>query len=161
MKDVTETLLWLGRDETTARNTTPVRVDQVIAELVDGLRYLTQGRPVELDLDLEVATLELPEAPTRIVLGNLLRNALQHTASGHIEVRQRGGEISIINTQNDSVESNEIGFGLGLKLTERFTQKLGWHYINQPLSNGRHVEIHLRKPEMQEMHEEEKTLTGR
>lgn len=147
MKDVTETLLWLGRDDTAPRALTSLRLDQVINDLMDGLRYLIVGRQVDLDLDLEPVTLELPEAPTRIVLGNLIRNALQHTHSGLVQIRQRGGEVSIINTQQETTENSDTGFGLGLKLTERFTEKLGWRYSNQSLVTGRHVEISLMTPE--------------
>jgi len=34
-----------------------------------------------------------------------------------------------------------------VKLTERFTEKLGWRYSNQALVTGRHVEISLMTPE--------------
>lgn len=161
MKDVTETLLWLGRDDTAPRALTPLRLDQVINELLDGLRYLVQGRPVELVLNLEPATLDLPEAPTRIVLGNLIRNALQHTAEGMVEITQRGNRVRIINAPGEAADSRDTGFGLGLKLTERFTEKLGWYYQNQPLGNGRYVEIHLETPEGKTLGESEKALTSR
>jgi hypothetical protein len=116
----------------------------VITELVDGLRYLLQGHPVELELDLQLAELYLPEAPTRIVLGNLIRNAFQHTRSGSVSIVQRGGHVDIVNSLRDGNEAaSETGFGLGLKLTERFTEKLGWRYSNQPVAAGRKVEVVL------------------
>jgi len=144
MKDVTETLLWLGRDDTSSHPCKTLRVDEVITELVDGLRYLLQGHPVELELDLQLAELYLPEAPTRIVLGNLIRNAFQHTRSGSVSIVQRGGHVDIVNSLRDGNEAaSETGFGLGLKLTERFTEKLGWRYSNQPVAAGRKVEVVL------------------
>jgi signal transduction histidine kinase len=144
MKDVTETLLWLGRDDTSSHPCKTLRIDEVITELVDGLRYLLQGHPVELELDLQLAELYLPEAPTRIVLGNLIRNAFQHTRSGSVSIVQRGGHVDIVNSLRDGNEAaSETGFGLGLKLTERFTEKLGWRYSNQPVAAGRKVEVVL------------------
>jgi signal transduction histidine kinase len=144
MKDVTETLLWLGRDDTSSHPCKTLRIDEVITELVDGLRYLLQGHPVELELDLQLAELYLPEAPTRIVLGNLIRNAFQHTRSGSVSIVQRGGHVDIVNSLRDGNEAaSEAGFGLGLKLTERFTEKLGWRYSNQPVAAGRKVEVVL------------------
>ncbi|WP_415058366.1 sensor histidine kinase [Halopseudomonas sp.] len=144
MKDVTETLLWLGRDDTSSHPCKTLRIDGVITELVDGLRYLLQGHPVELELDLQLAELYLPEAPTRIVLGNLIRNAFQHTRSGSVSIVQRGGHVDIVNSLRDGNEAaSETGFGLGLKLTERFTEKLGWRYSNQPVAAGRKVEVVL------------------
>lgn len=144
MKDVTETLLWLGRDDTSSHPCKTLRVDELITDLVEGLRYLLQGQPVELELDLEPAELYLPEAPTRIVLGNLIRNAFQHTRCGTVSIVQRGGQVIIVNNLRDGSEAaGETGFGLGLKLTERFTEKLGWHYSNESLAAGRKVEIVL------------------
>jgi len=141
---VTETLLWLGRDDSSTHPSVMLRVDDVIRELVDGLRYLLQGHPVELELNLEPAELYLPEAPTRIVLGNLIRNAFQHTRSGTVTISQRGGQVEIVNSLDEDQEApSETGFGLGLKLTERFTEKLGWGYTNEPGDAGRKVEIVL------------------
>lgn len=144
MKDVTETLLWLGRDDASSHPSKNLRVDDLIRELVEGLRYLLQGHPVELELDLQPAELHLPDAPARIVLGNLIRNAFQHTRSGTVSIVQRGGEVKIVNSLSEGEEAaSETGFGLGLKLTERFTEKLGWRYINEPVDSGRKVEIFL------------------
>ncbi|WP_022963749.1 sensor histidine kinase [Halopseudomonas pelagia] len=144
MKDVTETLLWLGRDDTATHPCTLLRVDQLITELVDGLCYLLHGHPVQLQVDLEPAELLLPELPTRIVLGNLIRNAFQHTQSGTVIIYQCGGCVRIVNSQQElSEQSSHTGFGLGLKLTERFTHRLGWRYTNEPVAAGRKVEIML------------------
>lgn len=143
MKDVTETLLWLGRDDTSSHPSKVVQVDKLITELVENLRYLLNNQPVELQLDLEPAELLLPESPTSIVLGNLIRNAFQHTRSGSVSIHQRGGHVQIINSSQDEGDDSDRGFGLGLKLTERFTEKLGWHYNNESTPNGRKVEINL------------------
>jgi signal transduction histidine kinase len=144
MKDVTETLLWLGRDDSSTHPSVMLRLDDIIGELVDGLRYLLQGHPVDLQLNLEPVELYLPEAPTRIVLGNLIRNAFQHTRSGTVTITQRAGHVEIVNSLSEGEEaSSETGFGLGLKLTERFTEKLGWGYANEPGTAGRKVEIVL------------------
>lgn len=145
MKDVTETLLWLGRDDASSHPCKALRVDELISELVDGLRYRLQGQSVKLKLDLEPAELYLPEAPTRIVLGNLIRNAFQHTHQGVVSIVQRNGKVIIVNSlQEGSEGAGETGFGLGLKLTERFTEKLGWHYSNAPAAAGRTVIIELK-----------------
>lgn len=144
MKDVTETLLWLGRDDASSHPCTHLRVDLLIAELVEGLRYLLQGKQVELSVQVEPAELYLPDTPTRIVLGNLIRNAFQHTHSGAVAIRQQGDCVRIVNTQRDQDDGpSDTGFGLGLKLTERFTERLGWQYRNQTLEASRSVEIRL------------------
>lgn len=143
MKNVTETLLWLGRDDRATHPSSDIRLDQLIAELVDGLRYLL-STGVQLSLDLSASQQYLPESPTRIVLGNLIRNAFQHTREGTVEIFQRGGFVRIVNTPRDAGETSaDTGFGLGLKLTERFTERLGWDYVNEPAGAGRRVEVTL------------------
>ena len=143
MKNVTETLLWLGRDDRATHPSSDLRLDQLIADLVDGLRYLLADE-VQLTLDLSPAEQYLPESPTRIVLGNLIRNAFQHTREGTVEIFQRDSFVRIVNASRDEVEpAGDTGFGLGLKLTERFTERLGWRYVNEPLGSGRCVEVTL------------------
>ena len=143
MKNVTETLLWLGRDDRATHPSSEIRLDHLISDLVDGLRYLLSA-DVQLRLDLSPAEQYLPESPTRIVLGNLIRNAFQHTRQGTVDIFQRGGFVRIVNTPREAGESAaDTGFGLGLKLTERFTERLGWRYVNEPAGSGRRVEVTL------------------
>lgn len=64
-------------------------------------------------------------------MGNLIRNAFQHTQQGKIAKIQTGNMVTIINEYDhvdDSLYSNELGFGLGLQLTSQLTEKLGWVY---------------------------------
>ena len=148
MKNVTETLLWLGRDDRATHPSSNMRLDQLITDLVEGLRYLLSDS-VALSIDLAPAEQHLPESPTRIVLGNLIRNAFQHTREGTVEIFQRGGFVRIINTPREAGESAaDTGFGLGLKLTERFTERLGWRYLNEPAGSGRRVEVTLIEAQM-------------
>ncbi len=78
----------------------------------------------------------------RIVLGNLIRNAFQHTWKGQVIISQQGSQISIINRQFNAdidVAPTELGFGLGLQLTAQLTEKLGWPYQNIANENGHKV----------------------
>jgi hypothetical protein len=65
--------------------------------------------------------------PARIVICNLIRNAFQHTWRGKVCITQSGNNVEI---SNDMLEDNgaepDLGFGLGLQLTEQLCAKLGW-----------------------------------
>lgn len=55
--------------------------------------------------------------------------AQQHTWEGTITIRQQSSRADIINPQTDGdVEQQDLGFGLGLQLTDQLTRKLGWQY---------------------------------
>jgi len=145
MKHLTETLLWLNRSDTETLPLTPLRLDSLVLELVEELRYLIQGKPVELAVHVDQVTLTLAATPVRIVLGNLIRNALQHTWQGSIQIRQSQNRIEIINQQTEDATdaATDLGFGLGLQLTEQLTQRLGWPCQQRINPNGRQVTLLL------------------
>lgn len=128
MSDLTDTLLWLGRDEDTVTSDDPVQIDEVIQELVSELNYLLRGKTVEVELALTPYQAQLPYMPCRITLGNLVRNAFQHTLWGNIKITLEQGVVTIINTNSSKFNEKELGFGLGLKLVEKLVNRYGWRY---------------------------------
>ncbi len=147
MKHLSETLLWLSRDNNENLSQQTFKLDQQIEQLVSEMQYLLSNKPVELRLDLSPCDISQSQVATQIVLGNLIRNAFQHTWEGEVLIRQRGHHISIENhcQHFDSAnESNsEQGFGLGLQLTEQLCQKLHWHYLNTIQQDGHIVTLTL------------------
>lgn len=127
MKQVTETLLWLNKEDLTELSKQAVRLDHVVNEVIEQLAYLLQGKKVDLHMSLDSVTLPLPEAATCIVIGNLIRNAFQHTQEGDVDVLLVGETLTITNREVRPEDTQtDLGFGLGLKLTEQLTKKLGW-----------------------------------
>jgi signal transduction histidine kinase len=135
MKHVTETLLWLSRDSAERLPTSDVALDELVQRLAGEVEYLLEDKPVEVELDTEPCRLQVPDMVARIVLGNLIRNAFQHTWEGRVKIRQRGPSVEIINPQSDEDSDGNLGFGLGLKLTGQLCAKLNWSYVNAA-SNG-------------------------
>lgn len=137
MKYLTETLLWLNRDEDEELPKQTVQLDKLIQNLVEDMRYLLSDKAVEIDMYTEPCSIVLPEVAARIVLGNLIRNAFQHTWQGEVRIRQQGNKVEINNTESDAISDNEdLGFGLGLQLTTQLTARLNWNYVNSAGPKG-------------------------
>ncbi|HEY5716037.1 MAG TPA: HAMP domain-containing sensor histidine kinase [Psychromonas sp.] len=140
MTDLTETLLWLNRREMQALQ--PVALDKLTKQLVNELNYLANGKSVEISVKFDRSCLLLAETPCRIVLNNIIRNALQHTLEGEVSIVQAGATVTVINRAADAEENkNALGFGLGLQLTQRLVQQYGWHCESNAIANGREVRI--------------------
>jgi signal transduction histidine kinase len=146
MKHLTETLLWLGREDHEDLPQTDVQLDQLLESLAEELKYLLQGKDVELEVATEAHTSTLPEAAARIVFGNLIRNAFQHTWAGKVEIRQTADLVTVVNTL-ESPDGDEcvadLGFGLGLALTEKLCEQLGWKFDQQQTVTHWYSEIKL------------------
>ena len=129
MKDLTETLLWLGRSQDEPLECTAVELASEIQQWQQELNYLLQNKDIRLNITTEAGSYCLPHTALRIVVTNLLRNAIQHTWQGSIEVQQSGLSIRITNQGElaDQTQPN-TGYGLGLELVEQLCERLGWCY---------------------------------
>lgn len=145
MKQLTEVLLWLSRVDESPPAARHLRLDELLRQITGELAYLLTDKPVTVALATEPYTVHVPEGPARIVLGNLVRNAFQHTWDGQVHIRQRGDRVLIVNPRPvDGAGGNdgdELGFGLGLQLTARLTSRLGWAYRNRARRHHRVVRL--------------------
>lgn len=140
MKHLTETLLWLSREEPANLPTRHIALDHLIRELVSEHRYLLQDKEVALTVNTSPATVALLDVAARVVIGNLIRNAFQHTWAGEVSIRQSGHTVYIDNHQANGDHANDdLGFGLGLQLTAQLTERLGWAYRNDAAPGGHRV----------------------
>lgn len=142
MQHLTETLLWLGRNEGEVLAGKQLQLDSVLLQLVEEMMYLLSKKEVELKIETTPCTVFLPEVPTRIVLANLIRNAFQHTWEGRITIHQQGNRVVISNPQAPAdSEQQDLGFGLGLQLTSQLTKKLGWIYADESVPSTHRASI--------------------
>ena len=153
MTDLTETLLWLNRKTALSIPLSSISIGLLTKQLLEELTYLLNGKSFEINIKTDETTQLLPEALCRIVINNLIRNALQHSTEGSIEITQSGHYLSIKNEEHSDLNKqsssggnirNELGFGLGLELTERLVKQYNWQYINTSTEYGHYVEIHFK-----------------
>lgn len=145
MQHLTETLLWLSRDNLDTLPARPVQLDMLVQELVEQMRYLLRGKDVDVQITTDPHSIQLAEAPARIVLGNLIRNAFQHCSEGDVSIVQQQNCVRVSNSVSPEVDEHreDLGFGLGLQLTTQLTDKLGWRYQNQQQEQRQIAELWL------------------
>ena len=149
MKHLTETLLWLSRDNGEPMARSSVALHMLVRQAVDETRYLLSDKQVTVDLHTEPCVVVAAEIPARIVLRNLISNAFKHTWEGRVTIHQQGNRVEVINQQRENRpdECGDPGFGLGLQLTEQLTRRLGWVYCNEPGPFGHRAEVYVGEPE--------------
>jgi len=143
MADLTETLLWLGRNEETALPKENVDLKAMVEALSQDLMYLLSGKNVNVQLHLNECELMLPKTASEIVIGNVIRNAYQHTQQGNVTITLLGATLTVLNEEG-GIEQDESaslsvtpnseldgGFGIGLKLIDKLCSKLEWGYSHK------------------------------
>lgn len=146
MTELTETLLWLGKNTKDPLHYQECKPGDVLSELYQDLHYLLDAKSVSVLLETDETRLSLPLTATKIVLGNLIRNAFQHTQEGEVIIKQQGDDILITNIDTQSSEDSlpsATGYGLGIELVKRITAQLGWPYAHTVNATGHEVRLTL------------------
>ncbi|MCG8635447.1 MAG: HAMP domain-containing histidine kinase [Desulfobacterales bacterium] len=130
MHRLTETLLWLNRKKEEMPLSEPIRIHSLIDELVQENAYLLSGKSTEVSLETVPATINFPVVALRIALGNLIRNAFQHTDQGIVRISSSRGSVTVANTSEslNQADGDRSGFGLGLLLVQQICEKLNITY---------------------------------
>ncbi|MEL0631756.1 HAMP domain-containing sensor histidine kinase [Pseudoalteromonas carrageenovora] len=139
MSDLTETLLWLSRNDDQQSSPEPVNLAVKITTLGNELDYLLNSKQVNvlINTDNQSTTISTEATACHIVLTNLIRNAYQHTQQGQVRITQQGSRVIIVNsseqtdmphTANNTNKPANIGYGLGLELSEKIIKRHGWVY---------------------------------
>lgn len=130
--------------------------DIVTALLEDSASYLKE-RHIEVSTDFEAAlVLRQPASIAKIVVGNILRNAIQHTKDESLTIRTQGHSLTIADTgegipaeqlnqvYDRSFTTKRGGTGLGLNLVKRICDRFKWTIsIDSRLGRGTTVSLNF------------------
>lgn len=151
-----EATLFLSReDSSTISQEEAVDLAKVIQSLIEDNTPALQEKHIDLKLDIR-SELQLyrPDSIVRIMLGNILRNAVEHTEAGTISISLSDGRLRITDTgtgipEQDlphvfdrSYTTKAGGTGLGLNLVKRICDRFNWDIsITSELGKGTQVSI--------------------
>jgi signal transduction histidine kinase len=139
MREFIEALLFLSREER-RDDAERARCDlrRIVLQLGDDYRALKNGKALTIEVTAtDELWLDAPPALPAIVVSNLLRNALEHTATGEIRIVLDGRTLSITDT-GEGIPADaqallftrgfttKAGGGMGLHLTKRICDRFGW-----------------------------------
>jgi len=156
MENIIETLLWLSRENATFDPEETFTVVPVTRDAIEQNRFLVTGKSLEIELIAEGnPRLNVPAPLFQIAITNLVRNAIQHTASGKISVTVTPDRIIVSDTGTGIAENNlnrithphvrgdsSQGFGLGLSIVQRLCVRFAWDLkISSQVGQGTVIEL--------------------
>jgi len=135
-------LLALAKDPARLLQTgQPVDLSALLPAIIDDHRHLTRDKALDIALDAPPAcTILAPPGVVRATVGNLLRNAIEHSDDGRIEVVLQADATVVIRDPGHGMSPEQIsaiysrmartgvptGDGIGLELIARVCEHLGW-----------------------------------
>jgi len=124
MQQLTEGILWLGRDAGRAQACDLATVSE---SSIRAYGHLVADRPVVVRTDCEGVAMPVPEAVARVIVGNILRNAFSYTDEGEVVVLASDGRLEISDTGIGfgKADRGREGFGVGLALVSRLCSHFG------------------------------------
>jgi signal transduction histidine kinase len=153
--DLSETmvaLLYLSREANPGTDPVDVTVlHDLLPRLVADHEHLLGDKSAQLRIgEIEPTFIAAPEAMVRIAVSNLIRNAIESTDDGYVELVLRGGVIAVSDSGSgfnpveaarryrESLQHSAPirGQGLGLFLIGRICDRFGWKLSIEPAAGG-------------------------
>lgn len=133
------TLLLSREDSTTIQQDGSSDVPALVAALIEDVQPQLDERKIAITANVPPGfTLPQPPSLVQITLGNLLRNAIEHTRDGSIALQVNEGVLTLRDTGSGiaaadlpriferSYTTKKDGVGLGLNLVKRICDRFGW-----------------------------------
>jgi signal transduction histidine kinase len=154
-------LLVLAKDPSRlAAASDQVALDQLLPEIVENHRHLTRGKDLALVLEaMPACQIVAPLSIVQAAIGNLLRNAIEHSDRGEIRIRLQADATVVIQDPGHGMSPEEIseiytqmasgggrdGGGIGLDLISRLSEHLGWRLdFRSEVEHGTTTTLRLR-----------------
>jgi signal transduction histidine kinase len=147
MTEFTDALLTLSREEHTPSDAR-CEVQQLLLRMVDELRTASPDKKVTVAAEpRHTLPVSAPESMVAMLIGNILRNALQHGTGTEVHCELRGRELKVANAgalpEPDLVQSSSRrftthprGHGMGLYLVRRICERYRWTIRLENTSSG-------------------------
>ena len=158
MEELTEVFLILARESEQGLSQEPVCINDVIAEELERSQILVEDKAIEIQIraDCRLFT-NGSDKVLSVLIGNLLRNAINYTEAGQIKLHIQKGALSIedsgIGIPEKEVEqvfrpffrgnsTQRSGYGVGLTIVKRLSDRFNWPVqIDSTLDVGTRVII--------------------
>lgn len=142
MEELTETFLVLARETDQTLSTGSVCINDVIDEEIERSRLISKNQDLDIvyspDWNLET---EAPDKVLSVLFGNLIRNAMQYTKKGRIQISIQQDTV-VIQDSGKGISETEIsemfkpfrrgekrngsGYGVGLTIVRRLSDRFHW-----------------------------------
>jgi len=139
MSEFTDALLTLSReDQPASAQATECDVGSVLVKAVEDQHNVQPTKRIGLEIpDEESLRVAAPESMVAMVIGNLIRNALQHGTGDEVVCRLQGRELTVANAgalPNEKLgesaprrfTTHPRGHGMGLYLVRRICERYRW-----------------------------------
>jgi signal transduction histidine kinase len=159
VEDLITLLLMLARDPARlASISDQVALDQLLPEIIEDHRHLTRDKQLVLTLQpLTACDIIAPMSIVQAAIGNLLRNAIEHSDRGEIRIRLEADATVVIEDPGHGMSPEEISAiyahaargggdsgGIGLELIARLCEHLGWDlHFASGASSGTTTTLHF------------------
>lgn len=138
MEDMITVLLELAREEGT-QESEQATIATIVQEIMQAFQGQAEKNGKTLSLHMTSSASEtIPRVNGLIVMGNLVRNAIQHSTGTDIELCVADNVFRITNTLQDTQQHKveffsgvEQGYGLGKIIVERICHQQNWHYTQR------------------------------
>ena len=147
MTEFTDALLTLSREEHTPSDAR-CEVQQLLLRMVDEVRTASPDKKITVAVEpRHTLPVSAPESMVAMLIGNILRNALQHGTGTEVHCELRGRELKVANAgalpEPDLVQSSSRrftthprGHGMGLYLVRRICERYRWSIRLENTSSG-------------------------
>lgn len=143
MQLLVDTLLAIARNTTNTLAAEQMLLSIIIRDLVNDLEPVGQNKGINIcvQYDIQESPRIIYPSMTKMVLSNILRNALNYSQGTHIHIIQRKNSIVIADngigidmpseSKNQELSTTELklnakGYGIGLQLVQKLCKQLGW-----------------------------------
>lgn len=135
-----EATLFLSREDSKlAEDTGATNLHDLVDELIEELDSKVQQRHTAISNRIDPAVeINQRSSILKMVVGNILRNAVEHTENGKVDIALDGQVLRITDTGEGiaadhigqvfdrSFTTKSTGYGMGLTLAKKLCDRLGW-----------------------------------